>query len=103
VTEEILHLVMGGAVKEDFFNQEFQGKADHQGDQRGKTDIPDRFFEAFAADKEGVQPRLPEIEDDGEHRSGVEHHQQESHRGTGWVETHQLLGDDDVRGTGDGE
>jgi len=90
-------------AEDHFLDEELEREADQQGHHRGRADVEAHPAEACGIGEKRPLPSLPEIQDDGRHGSGVEHDQQEGHRGGGRIESEEFLRDDDVGGAGDGE
>ena len=87
-----------GAFQEDLFDHQLQRQADDGREDRGNDHVGGDIPECRHTGKIVLSPSAPKIDDDGEHRSGVKHHQHESHFRAGRVQAHEFFGHDDMRG-----
>lgn len=103
MAEEVFDFSARGAGENGFLDELHQSEADHAGEARGENHLDSELFECGGAVEIGGAPVAPEVNDHGEHRAGVEHDEEQRHGGRGGIETEELLHDDDVGGTGNGE
>ncbi len=100
MSEQILDLRAGYTRECRLLDEQFQALTDYAGQRRGHDHPHGRAFELGHAGKIRRTPAAPEVHDDGKHGAGMQHHQQQRHRGGRRIQTHELFGHHDVRGTG---
>ena len=99
VAEEILDLSVRHTAERSLLDDLYDGFADDCRERRRDDDQCGRFSESRCALEIGAAPLRPEIHDDGKHRAGVEHDQEQCHGGRRRIQTQQLLGYDHMRRT----
>ena len=99
----MFHLRLGSAVQENFLHKGFEGKTHDKGDNCGRAHIHKQGSNSSGILEVGFFPCLPEIQDDGDHRARVKHHEQECHGWTGGIQSHQFFSHNDMCGAGYGK
>jgi hypothetical protein len=94
--KQILHPGVRLAGECDMLDCFDQPVADYTGDHRGQNQRNHKLFEVRGILQESAPPTAPEINDYGEHRPGVEHHEKQGGLRCGRVHAHQSFGDDHV-------
>jgi hypothetical protein len=90
-------------MKQDFLNTLDEPATDYAGTNSGENQEEDKIFKASRALEKSWAPALPKINDDGEHRSRVQHDEQKCHFWRCRIQTEKLFRYHDVGGTGNGQ
>ena len=94
--EKNFHLRLCASLQVNLLDQQLERQTDDPGDDRGNHDVDRDSLKCRRTGEVVLAPGIPKIDDNGEHGSGVKHHQDERHFGTGRIQAHELLGDNDV-------